>query len=317
MSEGIQVSSSGIAAGGSSGAGFNASDVPRFSFRTDPADAQLSPADQIALTTGVETELNTSTTVLTDQGSNLFEQVSDGNVRYIGTKPFYLFFAPSLSGDMNSGTFSTLIVSTRRNDLAVPSGYFCITPRSGKNADVTPSGSGVMLVNPQDIISMGLTNVTSNDDYDMRYQGLTGWFGGWATESDVLGAELFENPNIDDDTGFTGGNASLDDSVDNELLVTATAGTGYADASITGLEIGERYRVVASAKRGAQGTTQKLGFTDWGNTTTTDITTTSEQTVVIDIVATATSGFFRFQANSVGAVGDEIIITGLSVKKYL
>lgn len=287
--------------------GFFASNVP-YSYQVkDNANAETT-----SLTQNIPAIIETGGTEAPAIYNNLWEQVDDNQMKYIGETPSYVFYGTIMSGALSGGGVDEFSFLHYRNALGISNYNPVLGVYYGSDFLVTP-----MVVVNGDIVDPRLTNLDTGADWITRALRNFSQFGGFVNEEDALGPELFSNPNILDDTDFTASNATQDDTTPGELLVTTTAANGWTDASITGLEVGEVYRVVASAKRGAQGTDQAVGFTDWGNTTTTDILTTSEETVIIDILATATSGFFRFQAAATGSIGDEIIVTGLSVKKRL
>lgn len=136
---------------------------------------------------------------------------------------------------------------------------------------------------------------------------------------DILGPELVpggEFNSSEDTTGWSTLLASL--TVTNGAMHVVATQDGQSDRTeytLTNLEVGSQYKVLVRAKRGAQGTTQILTNWTWGVIQATSITTTEFQDYEFTVTATATSGLLRIYASTSGAVGDEVIVDKVSVRK--
>lgn len=301
--------------GGSSTAGFLASDVPYFqqvqSVPTDTADTAIASSGVIyqivPATTSCPTELN-----------NDFEQYANGSVRYIGTEPVFMLSNPQLYGRILGAAAITTIFYLRRNGAVVTGGARG-TVTGASTADVANVDMSCLIKLQQyDVISTGVNNTTNTQSYRCVGFANTGTFGGYLTEAQIVGSELFANPTISSTTGFGGEvNCSLSAS-GGELTATATgAGAATFTASLSGLNGSAKGRLIVGAKRGGSGTGQEITSTTFGTITATSIDTTSEDFYVFDINETGSSGTVTFTIDASASGGESLIITSLSFKEYV
>jgi hypothetical protein len=265
--------------------------------------------------------LNSSTTQIIESISEDFEQYSDGKVRYIGDRgALYMSIECGICGDNQLGGAMFMTVRPMRN-RSIPDDLGFMSVFRGTNGETSPCPTFLVLVQKYDVITIAGEMITSGDDLDLRGWNLYGEFDSWVDPEDVMGAELFENPDITSTDGFTpDGNTSLAVNSEGDLVASADgAGASTFTADISGLTIGLKYRVLVGAKRGASGTGQQITSANWfSGFASTTIDTTSEDYFVFDVEATATSGTMTFTVDSASvAGGEELIISEYSIKEYL
>jgi len=255
------------------------------------------------------------TAELKDSDSSLFEEHTLGGLKYIGTSPTRFLASSNCTIEPVSGA-EIYYLQHAKNGTVINSGV-------GNEVFVDGSVRPFQQAAPhQSIVTMltgdrvftdvsataGTVNVNTTS-YDLALTPIS-----TLSESDVLGAELFANPDITDTTGFTGNSATVTAS-GGELTAEATAGAATLEAAVSGLTIGERYRIAISAKRGSQGTSQYITSTNFGTISSAPILLTSYVDFYFDVVATGTSGAITMTVS--GSSGDELLINSFSVKEYL
>jgi len=150
------------------------------------------------------------------QGNNLFTDNGDGTVTYTGN-PALLQTTCSLDIGADSSTRS-LLINTEKNG-----GVYGNTPRLRVNTTIRlETISTTLPIMSGDVLGMALTNILDGGDIAIRGAQFSGNFKGWLSESDILGPELFENPNITSTDGFSVLNCTLAAS-GGELTGTATS----------------------------------------------------------------------------------------------
>jgi hypothetical protein len=285
--------------------GLNAASVPSLEIYSDDG------IETITATQNNYADILVSTITADSVANNFWTDNGDGTATYTGN-PCLQRITSLSSLDLASGV-DNVRQTFRKNGALIQA-----TPAGDAfaNAWATRAYSKSFYTLNGDTINLAAVNLDTNVNFRKVKLELHGDFKGWVSESDILGDELFVNPNIDDTTGFFGSTTTISAS-GGELLSVATATTSLTTATVSGLTIGERYRIHVSAKRGAQGTTQSIPSVSFGTIVAQDVTTTSFVDYYFDVVATFTAGTVNIGANTSGAIGDEIIINYLSVKEYL
>lgn len=270
-----------------------------------------------ALTAGNPALVEADTTEMPASLNHLFEAYSNTEVRYIGKKPIWMMLKPQISGRILGGAAISTYLYLLRNGLVVPGGSRG-TVTGGSTADVGNLDPSIpVLLNQYDVISNFIENPTNNQSFRCVGFSNVGEYMRDAIEDEVLGPELFENPNMTSTDGFTANNCSLSAS-GGELTATCTVGSSDSNtyATISGLTVTSRYRVVVKAKRGVQGVQQEV-TTVFGDTESDQIALTTEEVFVYDKIAGFTTDTVTIRVGISAALNDEVIITGLSVREYL
>lgn len=290
---------------------FNSNDVPKGFMRTiNPQTGTVTlpiGVDVLFAPAGTFSEVNANE-------NNFFEQASNHLLRYTHPKPAYFQVNWNSTGRLNSGGHggsSCFVVNgaTSEENRMV----FALT-----QADVhTRDFKGVLRLQKGDVFGPTMQCTTSNRSHVDSSITLATTFGGWLT-SPLLGSELFANPDLTSLAGFTGNSANVTNPSAGEIVATATGAASSVDVAVSGLTIGERYRLVIPARRGAQGTQQAIDSVNFGTITSAPVLLTLSEEFVFDIVATAVSGNVNVVINTSGAIGDEVILNSqVSIKEYL
>ncbi len=137
-----------------------------------------------------------------------------------------------------------------------------------------------------------------------------------------LGPELQSNHDMRQGTsGWTTNGATvaavIEDGEDAVLITAIFENFSRGILNISGLTIGNNYRVTIRAKIGAQGTTQFTGFYTWCTFSSIPITASSFTTFSFDVVATAVGGESRLNSSELGAIGDELFVSTVSIREIL
>lgn len=255
-----------------------------------------------------------STSELPPEMNNLFEDVGDHKARYIGETPALFLLRTFLKGRLNSGgqggersyAVNDLIREYTRSEVSL--------------SQATVGGNnhfGRLILQKGDVFSTYMKCIGANKSWVGGQVQMFATFEGYVTE-DILGSELFLNPDLISVSGFTGVNATISNPSAGEILAEATSTASSVDVSVSGLTIGKRYRMVVPAKRGSQGTEQSIDSIDFGTIISSPILLTSTKEFVFDIEATAVSGDVNVIINSTGASGDEVVFNSqFSIKEYI
>ena len=295
--------------GGGGGGGLPAaSDVPyceQYSSTGDEAVVSISSS-------GVSYPIVIDTQSLESDTNNYFTSNDDGTVTSTYDGFILMQFVTEIAARSATGTLNVSMLHTR-NGLALNSTRVTAIT-TGYNS---PSNTSKIIVGLGDTIGDAIVNNSNTTNMTVIGLKKSGLAIATIAESDVLEAELFENPNIEDTDGFT--SVVGCDLAASGGVLTATSnliGLSTFTASVTGLTVSSLYRVVIPAARGVQGVGQAISALTWGVIVSTPVLLTSTHTFVFDVVATATSGTALFTVGATAAIGDEFLISGLSIRRY-
>lgn len=270
-----------------------------------------SPYVDLPITQNVWYQLVYDCYPLKSNANNLFEDLGSGRVRYIGGTPAVMVITSECAMGTISGADSCCHAIWRNMGPVAP------LRLSVLNVFLYPVYSARIALQQGDILSNAFINYDTS--IDLRVSGITmrGVFESTITAAEIVGAELFENPNMTSTDGFTAGDTVLGVS-GGELTITANDANSACTANISGLTVGENYRIEIIAKQGAQGATQTISAISFGLLyEVVNIDTADFESYFIDVIATSTSGTITLAASNAGASNDELVLSYLSVKEYL
>jgi hypothetical protein len=248
--------------------------------------------------------------------NNLFEQVSNGVYKYLGDDPAALWFNTKLKGRPNSNR--DLYLSLYRNNLEFLEGPQSLTAVAAWSMHTLKT---FIILQKNDIISAYIEQTIAPiaPFIETNYQN-SAEFLGYVNESDIVGPELFENPDLlslDGITGVAGVALSLIEG--GGVLATRDTGAGAFSQpiiTITGCTTSARHRLQFSLKRGAQGTAQDFYIQNAFTVVSTAVNAGDATIYVFDFIAiTAT---VQIVPGTGPTDGDEIeILAPITCKEYL
>lgn len=151
---------------------------------------------------------------------------------------------------------------------------------------------------------------------------LTQWGKGGRVQAAETGAEYL-GPEIVTDLLGQAAASGVTKSLTTEGWLSGVSLDGSSDRlewrlyNLTTTAIGEEYEITVVAKRGAQGTTQRiLAANHMDGVPNTDIASTA-QTYAFRVTVTGAQPIFRVYAAGAGAVGDEVIVQSISIRKVM
>ena len=111
---------------------------------------------------------------------------------------------------------------------------------------------------------------------------------------------------------------ALIDNGEKAVKLTSLVSSGGGNMPISGLTVGKTYRLIVRARTGT-GSTQKINNVTWATLTPplSSVTSSDYINYSFDLTATSTSGNVNMRASLGGQVGDELIVSEISIREVL